>query len=251
MTANPKTARDWLARLACVALISWAVPATATSFVKGEFATYDQNAWGADPLDGPPASILKARFFDLFTSGAEFGYPFPGGAVMDFSSGDAMLTFLPQSGAPGALNSNLTDPTSSSAGIFGGEVVALDLNIGFSDLGVLAHLGGVSFGDLVLSGYDGTIAGLNGRTVRQLYQIVDAALGGGFEPFSIVDLARLADDINTSFDGGFVSAYAQLHFELPTVTGPVPEPSTWLLMLAALGGSGITGWRRRQVASAS
>jgi hypothetical protein len=248
MTAIPKSTRAWLARAACAALIPWAVPAAATTFVFGEFATYDQNAWGADPLDGPPASILRARFFDLFTAGAEFGYPFPGGAVMDFSSADAMQAYLPQSGAPGVLNASLTDPVSTSAGAFGGEVVALDLNIGFSDLGSLAHPAGVSFGDLVLTDYSGAEAGLNGHTVRELYQIANAALGGGFEPFSIADLAQLTSEISSSFGGGFVSDYAELHLELPAATVPVPEPSTWLLMLAVLGGSGIRAWRRRQVA---
>jgi hypothetical protein len=78
---------------------------------------------GADSLGS--SCDLKARFFDLFTAGAEFGYPFPGGAVMDFSSADAMLTLLPQSGAPGAFSSSLTDPVSTSPGIFVPQVIAL------------------------------------------------------------------------------------------------------------------------------
>jgi len=223
----------------------WAATAAATPFVDGEFVTYDQNVWGADPHDGPPASILQARFFDLFTAGAEFGYPFPGGQVMDFSGADAMLTFLPQSGAPAGLDHSLSDPTSTSAGTFGGQVVALGLNVGFSDLGVLAHPSGVSFGDLVLAGYTGTVAGLNGRTVRQLNQIVNAALGGGFEPFSIVDLSQVVGETNSSFEGGFVTAYAQAHYELPTgTTAPVPEPSSWALMSLSIVGLGLYARRR-------
>ena len=247
MIAIPKSVGARLAPLACAVLIPWAVPAAATPFDFGEFATYDQNAWGADPSDGPPASILKARFFDLFTAGAEFGYPFPGGAVMDFSSADAMLTFLPQSGAPGPLAASLTDPTSTSAGVFGGQVVALDLNIGFSDLGDLGHPAGVTFGDLILTDLAGTLAGLDGRTVRQFYEIVDAALGGGFEPYGIVDLAGLTNEVNSSFGGGYVSDFAQQHYELPAVTVAVPEPSTLLLALASLSGLGIGGSRRRRV----
>src|SRR3977135_1545204 len=90
MVAMQKMTRAWLAGLVCAVLVPWAVPAAASTFVDGEFTTYDQNIWGADPLDGPPASLLKARFFDLFTAGSEFGFPFPGGNVMDFSSADAM-----------------------------------------------------------------------------------------------------------------------------------------------------------------
>jgi hypothetical protein len=238
-----------LAKLVGAVLILLAVPAGAATFVDGEFATYDQNIWGADPADGPPASILKARYFDLFTAGAEFGDPSPGGAVMDFSSADAMLTYLPQSGAPGTLHASLTDPTSTSAGVFGGLVVALGLNIGFSDLGVLEHPAGVSFGDLVLMGYTGTVAGLNGRTLRQLNQIVNAALGGAFEPFSIVDLVGVTNAVNASFEGGFATDYAQQHYEVPTVTAPVPEPSMGMLMLAVLGASGIGSARFRRAAT--
>ena len=166
---------------------------------------------------------------------------------MDFSSADAMLTYLPQSGAPGTLNASLTDPTSTSAGVFGGQVVGLDLNIGFSDLDALEHPAGVAFGDLILTDLSGTLAGLDGRTVRQFYEIVDAALGGGFEPFSIVDLAGLTNEINASFGGGYVADFAQQHYELPTAPLAVPEPSTLLLVLVSLSGLGIGGLRRRRV----
>jgi hypothetical protein len=146
MAAILKPIRPWLVGLACAVLLPWAAPAMAATFIDGEFVTYDQNVWGADPHDGPPASILQARFFDLFTAGAEFGYPFPGGAVIDFSGSDAMLTLLPQAGAPAGLDHSHSDPTSTSAGTFGGQVVALGLNVGFSDLGVLSHPAGVSSG---------------------------------------------------------------------------------------------------------
>jgi hypothetical protein len=200
-------------------------------------------------FDGPPASTLQARYWDLFTAGAEFGFPFPGGTVMDFSGPDAMSTFLPQSGAPAGLDHSLSDPTSTSAGVFGGQVVALGLNVGFSDLGVLSHPLGVSFGDLILTGYTGTVAGLNGRTVRQLNQIVNAALGGGFEPFSIVDLSQVVGETNSSFEGGYISAYAETHYELPTVTAPVPEPSTWALTFLPMLGIGLFAQRRRAPSS--
>jgi hypothetical protein len=30
------------------------------------------------------------------------------------------------------------------------------------------------------------------------------------------------------------------------VTAPVPEPSTWLLVLASMSAFGVSGWRRRR-----
>lgn len=61
MIAIPNTTRAPLAPLACAVLISGAVPAAATPFVDGEFATCDQSIRGADPLDGSPASMNAAR----------------------------------------------------------------------------------------------------------------------------------------------------------------------------------------------
>jgi PEP-CTERM motif-containing protein len=230
-------------------------PARATTFTNGEFFSYDQNIWGADPGDGPPASILKADFFTVFfPAGAEFGNPAPGGFVMDFSSADAMLTYLPQSGPPGALNASLTDPTSTTAGFFGGEVVALRLNIAFSDAGLffdplhfgatMAHPPGVAFGDLILTGFTGSLAGLDGQTLRQLQDTANIMLGAGAEPYSIADVAPLLVAINNSFGGGMALKGDPFsvddHLLLPATTGGVPEPAAWTLLLigfAALGGA--------------
>ena len=74
-------------------------PANATTFTDGEFYTWDPFSWGADPGDGLPASLLlPAAFFSVETHGFEVGYAAPGGFVIDFSSGDALLTFLPSVG---------------------------------------------------------------------------------------------------------------------------------------------------------
>lgn len=239
------TTRRRLAALACAFLASWMAPAVAGSFVDGEFETYDQNIWGADPADGPPASLLAARFFDVFTAGSFFGSTLPGAFEMDFGGADAMATFLPQGGPPAGLDGDISNPTSTSAGVFGGQVVALGLNIDFADAHFLAHPAGLSFGDLVVKGYSGTLAGLDGRTVRQVNEIVNAALGGLFEPFAIADLSQVIGQLNSSFEGGYVSAYAEAYLDLPAVAAPVPEPSTWLLMLVSMSGFGAAIASRR------
>jgi len=171
----------------------------------GDEISYDQNIWGADPSDGPPALLLAQHFFDVFTSGFELGGMF----VMDFSSADALLTYLPQSGAPGALNASLTDPTSSSSGIFGGQVAALRLNIDFADAGYTAGSATVKYGDLTLCNLV-TTPGLDGSSLRQLQTVVNTALGGGATPYPIADLSNLVNQVNSAFEGGFASTFAQL-----------------------------------------
>jgi hypothetical protein len=199
--------------------------------------------------------LLAPNFFTVFPSGFELGYAAPGGFVMDFSSADALSTYLPQAGAPGALNASLTDPTSTSAGIFGGEVAALRLNIAFNDAGpfadpvhgttIFTHPPGITFGDLILIGYDGSsLAGVDGLTVRQVFDVANVLLGGGAEPYAIDDFNLLTDALNTSFEGGFASTYADDHLLEPASPPPtVPEPASWVMLIAGFALSGI-GLRR-------
>lgn len=172
----------------------------------GDVISYDQNVWGADPANGPPAQLVALHFFDVFTAGLSLG----GTNSMDFSGADALLTFLPQSGAPAALDADLSDPTSTSAGVFGGQVAALRLNIDFADAGYTAGSAAVKFGDLRLCALP-TVPGLDNLTIRQAQAIMNTALGGDPTGFSIVDLSQELGDINSAFEGGFVSTYAQQH----------------------------------------
>jgi hypothetical protein len=230
----------WIAAiLACIA----GSPGNATTFTNGEFYSWDPHGWGADPTDGLPASLLlPTTFFSVETHGFEVGYAAPGGFVIDFSSGDALLTFLPSVGAPKALNASLTDPTSTVAGVFAGEVVALRLNIDYSDAGIVTGLGfgtvahppGIAFGDLIYTGLTGSLAGINGLTIRQVSDIANVLLGGGTEPFSIADINELLNETNVSFIGGFATEFDD-HYLLPDIPTPTPEPGSLALVLCGLG----------------
>jgi hypothetical protein len=241
---------------ASVALWTLGTAAGATTFTNGEFFSFDQNIWGADPADGPPSSILNADFFTVFfPAGAQFGNPAPGGFTMDFAGPDALISYLPQSGAPAALDHSMSNPPSTSAGVFGGQVVALRLNIALSDAGLFydpfnfgataAHPPGIAFGDLVLTGFTGSLAGLNGQTLRQFQDTVNIMLGGGAEPYAITDISGLLGNIDRSFEGGeaLKDSFFNVddHLLLPDVGGgAVPEPAAWALLLigfAAVGGA--------------
>jgi hypothetical protein len=120
------------------------------------------------------------------------------------------LNYLPASGAVGALNADLVDPTSSSSGIFGGVVVALKLNVDFSDAHLLGGTASTPFGDVLLCGLIDT-PGLNGMSVRQLLDVDNAALGGGSAPYSVDQLAQLTFDVDQGFEAGTASVFAQDH----------------------------------------
>ena len=96
------------------------------------------------------------------------------------------------------MTADATNPTSTSAGVFGGQVLALKLNVDFGNVGpAVGFSGGV--GNLVLN--DST-SPLNGYTVSQILAVANTALGGGSIPagLTISSLNDLVNNLNQSFD---------------------------------------------------
>jgi hypothetical protein len=196
---------------------------TGTSAWQGtDLTSYTQGQWetaGKHPLT-PGGTVLIDDFNSTYIStGGVFVIGDPSKYIEQFASGDALNTYLPQSGTPAALTGSLGDPTSSSSGSFGGDVAALKLNIDFADAG---YLGGsqLHFGDMTLCGL--AVTGLNGMTVRQFLGTANTALGGTSTGYNIADLDAYAADLNASFENGTtVSAFAHDHLSGDSFCDPV------------------------------
>ena len=93
------------------------------------------------------------------------------------------------------LTSSSTNPTGSSAGVFAGQVLTLQLNVDFSNKGVTS--GG-------LAGLHVASGPLQGMTVQQVLDIANGVLGGDPLPFgmTVSDLNNTVDSINSNFDSG-------------------------------------------------
>ena len=220
-------------------------PARATTVADHEFVTASQVGWGDIPTPFNFAGLLVANYASVYAPSDlfEIGIPGPTGFSIVWSNTTDLLTFLPSSGVPAALDSDLVDPTSSSAGSFAGEVAALKLNIDFSDAGLLTHPTSVTFGDLELVNFTGALSGLNGLSVRDLLGQVNGLLGGGAAGYTIDDVFDTLDDVNASFnEGGAATSFAEDHLEFPPVA--VPEPATWLMALVGWFGVALFGWKR-------
>ena len=140
---------------------------------------------------------------------------------MLFTDPRDLLAYIPTDGSPGPPDSDLINPTETDAGVFGGEVAVLKLNIDFSDAGVLRGNLGIPFGDLVLGGFSSKDKGglvalepLDGAAVRRRREHL-ARRAAATAPFTIADLFPIAQDINDSFVDGTPSAFATEHLIAP------------------------------------
>jgi len=172
----------------------------------GDLTSYDQAEWGDSTAT---AGILLAN--DYGTVYASLGDIFDiGGAfTAEFTSGLHLGDYLPASGPSGPLDADLENPTTTSSGIYGGEVAGLKLNIDFSDAGLLMASSSLKFGDLTLCAMTAPV--LDGLTVRQFLAINNNLLGGGSDVIDIADAEALLASLNNAFDDGNASSFAQQH----------------------------------------
>jgi hypothetical protein len=234
--------------------------AFAGPFQPGDFFTFLQDDWGdgSAPADTSAPGLLDSHFTSIYGSLGYMDVGVLGSAgnyAMLFTSPSALFTYLPSSGVPAPLTATLVDPTSSASGIFGGEVVALRLNVDFSDAGYTTGALGIPFGDLVIHDY-APLPEANGGTVRQFLDQANLALGGGIPSYSYDPARVLLQELNFSFgvtvvqnpDGSVlteqqVSQFAQDHLAV-AAAAPVPEPAT--LSLLGIGLAALTTRRFRR-----
>jgi hypothetical protein len=158
----------------------------------GQFTTFTQGGWGAKPAGNNPASLLLANFATVYPSGVVIG----GAKKLTFTSQPAIETFLPAGGKAAVLTSSATNPTTSAAGVFAGQVLALKLNVDFSAAGVTTP----GLGSLKIAS-----GPLTGQTVSQVLALAMAVLGGNTSllpaGLTISGLNDIVDAINNNFDG--------------------------------------------------
>ena len=171
----------------------------------GDMLTYDQDDWGSSATTA--GGTLAVGFGSVYPSGAvEVGTSGSSGFSMIFDGSTAIYDYLPATGAAGPLTADLFDPTTSSSGVFGGDVLALQLDVDFSDAGLVTGTSGLKLGDLLLCGASPIPSG---TSVRSFLSIANTALGGAPTGYAISDLDSIASAIDLAFRTGAPSTFAQ------------------------------------------
>jgi len=137
------------------------------------------------------------------------GYTGVAGKTMLFEGATNVESYLPAGGTPNRLMVDYVNPRATTSGIFGGQVLALQLNINFNEEGIIDGADG-SIGDLSLCN---TGTSLDGKTVNEILAAANQALGGGSRPtgYTYATLNDLVTHLNEAFDNCNVSTWALEH----------------------------------------
>lgn len=178
--------------------LTFTVQAPSGSSLSGLYRTHPQSAWGSAQAN-PSTDYLAANFAMAFpgggvTIGSSTGF------TAQFTTSQAVLAFLPQTGTAAALTRNWMNPSNAS-NAFAGEVLALALNLGFdrSDLAFSAHE--TALADLVVADPASAYYGL---TVADVFASANTLLGGRSDPMgaTLTDAFDAVERINANFENG-------------------------------------------------
>lgn len=159
------------------------------SSAAGVFTTYKQDQWGGSIA----RSLLTSNFASVYPGGLKVG----GTYTITLTSAAAVDTLLPAGGAPQVLTRSYTNPRTTPAGELAGQVVALKLNVDFSNAGITKPgLAALKVAKEALAGY----------TVAQVLALAETVLGGDKSALPAgVDLNKLKDackKINENYEKG-------------------------------------------------
>lgn len=193
--------------------------AAGDEFKDMEYCTFSQEEWGTLPAGSNAGTLLAFNFARVYPSGyvmigseSKFNVRFSLAGVQNF---------LPASGEPGAFTSKLTDPSTTSAGVLAGEVLALQLSVDFNR----ALVTGTAEHNIPALIYNGEAKdSLNGKSIAAILALTNSVLAGEAMltvGYTLVSHTALIRNLNASFDNCTVSAWALAHLSAPVIP-PTP-----------------------------
>lgn len=173
----------------------------------GDLVTYGQAEWAS----GGPATLLTDEWGNVYTGSTPRGFELNVGDLsglnIEFLSAAGVEGYLPSGGPPAALTATMADPIQTSSGVYGGDVVGLQLDIDYSDAGKLPGASGLDFGDLTVCNLTDLTA-FNGMTVRQIANVAQIALAGEPAVYTPAQLDPFVSSLSTAFVDGEITPAA-------------------------------------------
>ncbi len=156
------------------------------------YQTYTQGGWGSKPCGSNPGTLLSNNFCKVY---GRCGLTIGGCKKIKFTCATAIKNFLPAGGKAASLTYSATDLKSTSAGVFAGQVLALRLNVDFSNAGITC----CGLGDIKL-----TSGSLCGKKISEVLTLAESVLGGNTFALpcgmSISQLNDIVDGINQKYN---------------------------------------------------
>jgi hypothetical protein len=180
----------------------------------GDFCSQTQGGWGSGAAGNNPGRLRDTAFDTVFPAPDHLIVGDPDGPDADslyailLTSSGAVEAYLPAGGPPAALTADQTNPETTSSGVFGGQLTAATLNIGFDAAGIgLCTLTGTctfphppgTLGTLVYG--DCVDDDLQGLSVNQVIALANTAISGGGLPAGVTfsDLSDALSKLNQEF----------------------------------------------------
>ena len=159
------------------------------------YKTYQQCDWGA--TCGTAPTLLQNNFSSVFPNGVEIGCT----NKLKFTSATAVKNYLPQSGTSAALASGVRTNQTSGGGTFGGELLALAINMKMDQaLSGFASASG-NLKDLII-----TSGNFKNMTVQQFFEEANKKIGGcSALNFTFSQYSDVAASINKNYANGTVN----------------------------------------------
>lgn len=158
------------------------------------FRTETQDKWGAVPKGNNTAAYMNRKFDAAFPNGLTVGCT----NKLVFSNAVAITDFLPSTGISAILPfGTKVNPGESLSNVLVAQIVALKLNVGFDEYDARFSSSNVLLKNLVVK--TGILAG---KTVQQILQEAENAIGGCATLYSLIDLSDAVAKINQNFDNG-------------------------------------------------
>ncbi|MCC7169958.1 MAG: hypothetical protein IT459_05890 [Planctomycetes bacterium] len=188
----------------------------AGGFFPGDLATYTQGGWGQKCAGNNVGCLRNTHFASVFPNGLilgdEDGVDGDNAFALVLTSAAAVEALLPTGGKAGAFTADLTNPTTTSAGVFAGQLAAAKLNVAFDAAGKFDAKkvrDDLKVADMLYQA--GVHLKLNGFSVLEVIDFADLAISGAVAmPMDVdgdtigdvgfSDLSQALDMFNNNFD---------------------------------------------------